>query len=576
MILLKYTFMTGIMSCLVAALSTAPSAAAPTRQQTFCNPMDLPYCFREDDPVRREAADPTLTVFHGEYWLFPSKSEGYWHSKDFIHWEMVIPTGLPIDDYAPDVAEINGKLYWTACQAGIYTTDDPLKGVWTKASDEGNRGDPALFVDDDKRVYLYSGCTNGGPISVVELDPANGFKELMTYKPLMSQDIAHHGAEIMAEPDVNPPYDEHDSWIEGSFMTKHDGKYYLQYACPGTQFKSYSDGVYVGNSPTGPFTYCSYSPFSSKPTGFVAGAGHSSTFQDLGRRYWHIVTMTISVRQMFERRLGVFPTWFEPDGQMVCNTYFGDYPQYVPGVVKDPSKGNGPGWMLLTLNKSAQASSTLDNHPVSMAFDENIRTWWSAKTGNPGEWLQVDLGKVCRVDAAQVNFADEGAQQHGHLKDGYGYVLQVSLDGNKWTAIVDRSKAPRDAPHDYVQLDHPVMARYAKLTNTHSPAEALFSVSGLRLFGSGLGHAPGAVTGIDVARDSDDQRQATISWNAAPNADGYVVRYGVAKDRLFSNYQVYGNTTLHIHTLNVGVPYFFSVDSFNDTAVTQGKAVVGG
>ena len=37
-------------------------------------------------------------------------------------------------------------------------------------------------------------------------------------------------------------------------MTKHNGKYYLQYAGPGTEFKSYSDGVYVSDKPLGPFT----------------------------------------------------------------------------------------------------------------------------------------------------------------------------------------------------------------------------------------------------------------------------------------------------------------------------------
>lgn len=43
-------------------------------------------------------------------------------------------------------------------------------------------------------------------------------------------------------------------YVEGAFMTKHDGRYYLQYAAPGTQYNTYADGVYVGQSPLGPFT----------------------------------------------------------------------------------------------------------------------------------------------------------------------------------------------------------------------------------------------------------------------------------------------------------------------------------
>lgn len=34
-------------------------------------------------------------------------------------------------------------------------------------------------------------------------------------------------------------------------MTKHEGKYYLQYACPGMQFNTYADEVYVSNAPLG-------------------------------------------------------------------------------------------------------------------------------------------------------------------------------------------------------------------------------------------------------------------------------------------------------------------------------------
>ena len=67
-------------------------------------------------------------------------------------------------------------------------------------------------------------------------------------------------------------------WVEGSWMNKIHGKYYLQYAVPGTQYKSYSDGLYIGDSPKGPFTFAKYSPFSHKPTGYAAGAGHSSSY----------------------------------------------------------------------------------------------------------------------------------------------------------------------------------------------------------------------------------------------------------------------------------------------------------
>lgn len=50
-------------------------------------------------------------------------------------------------------------------------------------------------------------------------------------------------------------------YIEGAFMTKHNGTYYLQYACPGTQYNTYADGVYTSKSPLGPFTLQASNPF---------------------------------------------------------------------------------------------------------------------------------------------------------------------------------------------------------------------------------------------------------------------------------------------------------------------------
>ena len=63
-------------------------------------------------------------------------------------------------------------------------------------------------------------------------------------------------------------------------MTKHEDRYYLQYACPGTQYNTYSDGVYVSSSPLGPFNLADNNPYSYKPGGFLPGAGHGSTMQD--------------------------------------------------------------------------------------------------------------------------------------------------------------------------------------------------------------------------------------------------------------------------------------------------------
>jgi hypothetical protein len=282
--------------------------------------------------------------------------------------------------------------------------------------------------------------------------------------------------------------------------------------------------------------------------------------------------MVISVRHIFERRIGVFPVGFCDDGQMFCNTWLGDYPEFLPGTKNTSSKNNSVGWMLLSYDKKAEASSELSGFPVTNAFDENVQNWWSAATGNAGEWLKVDLGKVCRINALQINFADEGAQFHGKLlNDAYQYYVEASRDGSSWERIIDRSNNHQDAPQDYIQLDDAVKERYLRLVNVHCPAHACFSVSGFRIFGNGLGHNSASVKNVAAQRNPNDGREAAISWAPSARTDFYIVRFGVAPDRLFDNYQVYGSTNVDIHSLNDGVPYYFTVDAVNDSGVTRGK-----
>ena len=90
-------------------------------------------------------------------------------------------------------------------------------------------------------------------------------------------------------------------------MLKHNYGISRVYAAPGTQYRIYGDGNYVGDNPLGPFEYVEDNPFSFKPGGFIGGAGHGHTFKDKYGNYWHVASMTISVRHWFERRLGLFP-----------------------------------------------------------------------------------------------------------------------------------------------------------------------------------------------------------------------------------------------------------------------------
>ena len=567
----------------VSGVSLQAAADMPTRPTTFCNPIDLPYRFTLADnkiakgASSREAADPTVVFDAGRFWLFASKSGGYWHSRDLVRWEFVAPVGYPLEEYAPTVAVAGGKwLLVNSTGTAIFTSDDPATGRWTKARDIEPVSDPALFVDDDGRVYLYSGSSNVFPIVGVELDPAKNFEPVGQPKALIALDPRRRGWEARHQfaTDEEIRKTRSASYIEGAWMTKHKGAYYLQYAAPGTEEKGYADGVCTSGQPLGDFRYADYSPFSYRPTGFAPGAGHGSIFEDATGRLWHAATHVVGAGFIFDRRVGIYPAGFLPAGdapdQLACNTYLGDYPQLAPGQASDPLADNLAGWMLLSLKKPASASSSLDaDHGPAKAFDENISTSWAAATGDPGEWLQVDFGKPCRIEAVQVNFADVNSTAHGHLGDAYRYALEVSDDGKTWAALLDRRDNTRDAPHEYTQFDRPVTARHARLTNIHTPGGAVFSVSGLRFFGSGLGQPPEPVADVKATRQQN-RRLMDVSWDRAPGADFYVVRYGIAPDRLTLNWQIYDGESVAIPGLNTGPEYFVTVDAVNDTGIARG------
>ncbi len=109
----------------------------------------------------------------------------------------------------------------------------------------------------------------------------------------------------------------------------------------------------------------------------------------------------ISVKNTFERRLGIWPAGFDKDNVIWCNTTFEDYP---PGSF---TPGSFTGSMLLNYNKPLAVSSTFGNYTANKANDEDLKTYWSAASGNKGEWIQTDLGKISTVHAIQVNYADQ-------------------------------------------------------------------------------------------------------------------------------------------------------------------------
>ncbi len=544
---------------------------AQDKEKTYCNPMDLNYRFQPSSRLSyREAADPLITIYKGKYFLYASHSGGSWYSNDMLDWEFIPIKSLPIEDYAPDVITINDTTYYMASSVvkkNIYYTLDPFEDNWRPMEKTlpFPVWDPHFFRDDDGKVYLYWGCSDVVPIKVVELNrnmqPVTEPVIVITHNP------SEHGWENPGELNERAK----NGYNEGSWMTKFNNKYYLQYASPGTEFKTYADGVYKSDSPTGPFSYELSSPFSYKPGGFISGAGHSGTFQDKYGNFWHVSSMSISIRHMFERRLGLFPACFDKDGVLRTFTAFGDYPTVMPDRKIDFEKEDlFRGWMLLSYNKKTTASSSMQNYPVSNASDENIRTWWSANTGNPGEWLSMELDNNVTINAIQVNFADNDANLKPDSKNlQYCYKILASDDKKSWKIIVDKSNNTRDACHEYLELDKPLKAKYIKVENVRVP-DGKFSIYDLRIFGRRIGNTPAEVKEFTVERDASDTRRATVKWPENSTVTGCVVNYGTEINKLYTSVMVYGADSVRLTGLNKGIKYYFSIDAFNESGITKG------
>ncbi len=585
---------------LLMILSVALSCYS--QQKTYCNPINIDYGYT---PIpnfsewgrHRATADPVIVNYKGDYYLFSTNQWGYWWSSDMLNWNFVSrkflrPWNAGVYDElcAPGVGIVGdtmlvfGSTYTS--KFTLWMSTNPKANEWKPLVDSFEIGgwDPSFFTDTDGRLYMYNGSSNKFPMYGIELNrktyqPIGTRKEMYVLEPWRFgwQRFGEHMDNTFLDP-----------FIEGSHMTKYKDKYYLQYGAPGTEFSGYADGLLVGDGPLGPFEAQS-DPLSFKLGGFVRGAGHGATFQDNFDNYWHISTTVISVKNTFERRLGIWPAGFDSDDIMYCNTTFGDYPHYIPDArfkgASYGADGKSPyftGWMLLNFSKPVQVSSTLGGYHANFAVDELAKTYWSAKTGDKGEWIQSDLGTVSTVNAIQVNYADQDISFPKEMDTiflgktiglSHQYRIHYSVDGKKWKLLVDKSRNTKDVPHDYIELENPVQARFIKLENIKMPT-GKFAISGLRVFGNGNGEKPRPVEGFIVLRTEKDKRSAFIKWKPADDAFAYNIYYGTHPDKLYTSIMVHANNEYWMKAMDSKKTYYYSIEAINENGVSERTKVI--
>lgn len=540
----------------------------------------LPSMIPQNRNGVREAADPVMCRYNEHYYLFPSKSKGYWSSDDMCHWQYISCSVLPIDLYAPTVMNYGGELYWMTSDINeIYKTTDPSDAsAWTLVTDhltpypsdpERTCHDPYLFKDDDDRVYLYWGCNDVEDILGLELDPGKAFAAIGEPVSLIEHLWKTYGWERPGDKNEM----EKPGYNEGPCMVKYEGRYYLQYAAPGTEFDTYGEGLYVSESPLGPFKHCDYSPICTKTGGWMTGAGHGETFKDKYGNWWHVASTVISKRMPFERRIGFFPMVMTPKGHLYAMTQWSDLPYIMPdGPVDFSKQAPWTGWMDLSLHKKVTASSFMEGFEPELASDNTIKNWWSAVSGEAGEWLMMDLGRRSKVHAIQTNFADQdfGFYIAGQSKLPYRYVIECSDDGSSWSMLFDKSENAKTNPHELLVLRRPVKTRYIRITNVAN-LSGKFSIFDLRVFGVGSGRKPARVKDINVER-GQDRRQIRISWTPADRAQGYVLHWGTDPDEMYNACQTEA-PEVELGLFSSDQEYYFSVDSFNECGVTEAKTI---
>lgn len=472
---------------------------APTHAATYCNPIPLPdyplgRLAREAVPGApldapglwlgdrqdqfRELADPSVLWHEGRWYLYPSVDMA-WVSADGGSWQHH-PLNVRDLGYAPTVVRHRGRFLLMASDSSVYSAHSPL-GPFTElgkiALPAGVPGqtDPMLFSDDDGRLYYYWGCTPTEGIFAVELDAE---------KPTR---IVGQPARVIAfEPDRHPwqrlgDWNEEPNigWIEGAWMLKRRGTYYLTYAAAGTENRTYAMGCSIGKSPLGPFTPQKNNPVMRSTAGLITGTAHGSIVAGPHDSLWAFYTVRAATVHGFERRLGMDPAFIAEDGELHVHG-----PSAMPQRFTTDDRGAvSTGWVPLNAHMRTAGSTTATNLSGRLAVDEDLRTWWQPAADDQAPTLTSALRGLAMVHAVRIAWRDVGLDSaKGVVAGPFRYRVEAETSPNTWTPLVDRSASTEDLLIDYRECP-PTQATAVRLIILGSPRGITPGVAEITAFG---------------------------------------------------------------------------------------------
>jgi len=480
----------------------------------YCNPLPMVTA-----PGGHASGDVTVIREQGKYYMYCTGG-GAWISDDLLAWSFKRVANVPV---APHVVKYNGSFYMCGNSGPLFKADNPLGpftsiGEWKSPPDSagGWRGpfDMDIYIDDDNRPYLYFPGRGIDGIFVVPLDPNDLTKFAGSPRRLFAFNRDHvweRYGEMNEYTDV--------AWIEGPWLAKHNGTYYLEYSASGTQWKSYATGYYTAKSRLGPFTYASNNPLTRRTDGLVTGPGHGCIVEGTDGNLWQFYTIVLS-NPPGGRRIGMDRITFDKDGHLAVKVT--DTPQWAPNAVNDPTKGDS-GSIPLTINKIramnalSRFSSEQAGRDAAYAVDNSSGTRWEPAPTDAQPTLIIELSPATRFDAVQLFTIDSvrfmfnvgrgfGGRSRASAPESapvtvttieappvnaYQFKIEVSLDGQAYTTALDQTKNAISRNVIFEEIP-PVKCRFVRLTMTNWPRATPLGIIEFTVFGKPAGSLPAA------------------------------------------------------------------------------------
>ena len=208
------------------------------------------------------------------------------------------------------------------------------------------------------------------------------------------------------------------------------------------------------------------------------------------------------------RRIGMDRVIVDKNGNLSCEVT--DTPQWAPGVVSDPTKGDS-GSLIVSIGKTTMstgegfpgqakvASSEKPGRGPEYALDNSTATWWEPADDDANPTLTICLSpavdrdrvQTFQIDGSRILFG--GGNGRGFSRSAgeaiYKYKIEVSMDGKDYRTVLDKSanNGSRNVVFDEIR---PVECRYVRLTLIDWPKSSPLSILDFSVFGKATGYSP--------------------------------------------------------------------------------------